>query len=51
MATEQPPLGGCVLKLKLAKNASDPAIQPPLGGCVLKHRFPNLFFRPHCSRL
>ena len=34
--TEQPPLGGCVLK-QAARPYSPPSLlQPPLGGCVLK---------------
>ena len=32
----QPPLGGCVLKLKLYVYGFRRKIQPPLGGCVLK---------------
>ena len=33
---DQPPLGGCVLKLKCCNWAQRRARQPPLGGCVLK---------------
>ncbi len=33
----QPPLGGCVLKLKLKQARQARKGQPPLGGCVLKH--------------
>ncbi len=32
----QPPLGGCVLKLKQLRLVDVPGEQPPLGGCVLK---------------
>ena len=32
----QPPLGGCVLKLKLGDTLGALMTQPPLGGCVLK---------------
>ena len=32
----QPPSGGCVLKLNASKAALIRAIQPPSGGCVLK---------------
>ena len=32
----QPPLGGCVLKLKGTSAYSKTLDQPPLGGCVLK---------------
>ena len=33
---DQPPLGGCVLKLEEAKTQFVVSDQPPLGGCVLK---------------
>ena len=35
-ATNQPPLGGCVLKPNGAERIMQMADQPPLGGCVLK---------------
>ena len=33
---EQPPSGGCVLKLPPDWLTSSPILQPPSGGCVLK---------------
>ena len=34
---DQPPTGGCVLKLRDADDTEAKQIQPPTGGCVLKH--------------
>ena len=34
----QPPLGGCVLKLKTPAVCLVAVTQPPLGGCVLKQK-------------
>ena len=33
---DQPPSGGCVLKLKSTEGLGTEATQPPSGGCVLK---------------
>ena len=34
----QPPSGGCVLKLRMASDFGRLRVQPPSGGCVLKLR-------------
>ena len=40
LGTDQPPSGGCVLKLlQNDKLPPLPGGQPPSGGCVLKHEF------------
>ena len=39
VTTEQPPSGGCVLKLVFSEDGSHFREQPPSGGCVLKLRF------------
>ena len=36
MTTNQPPSGGCVLKLLQSESLSALFAQPPSGGCVLK---------------
>ena len=41
MRTEQPPSGGCVLKLGRSKAGTLSLSQPPSGGCVLKQTSPN----------
>ena len=38
LKTDQPPLGGCVLKLSSSILLDTSTSQPPLGGCVLKQR-------------
>ena len=40
----QPPSGGCVLKLAIARDIKPLPVQPPSGGCVLKLLFLHLFF-------
>ena len=41
--TDQPPSGGCVLKLGRMRIKMGNYYQPPSGGCVLKRTIPNLF--------
>ena len=37
--TNQPPLGGCVLKPAHTHPGDSGGTQPPLGGCVLKQQY------------
>ena len=40
---EQPPSGGCVLKLHFCGKFCGRILQPPSGGCVLKHHATDSF--------
>ena len=42
IGSQQPPLGGCVLKLPICLAIFTADCQPPLGGCVLKHGADNI---------
>ena len=48
-ARNQPPLGGCVLKLGYRHLLVFRSTQPPLGGCVLKPEVPDGGGEPDCQ--
>ena len=49
--TDQPPSGGCVLKLNIGLDVSKRFDQPPSGGCVLKHILADWLAQDCISRL
>ena len=44
ISLDQPPSGGCVLKLKRKPISNNTLSQPPSGGCVLKHLVKSVHF-------
>ena len=51
LQSDQPPSGGCVLKLCGQSRCANQLYQPPSGGCVLKHVCKYAQYKYACSRL